>query len=62
MNGVCKNGIWGLGWLENHSKPSRDQCAYVLSTSGSTTPFDWSLANNTKVDYTRVNGGGGTTW
>ncbi len=49
MNGVCKDGAWGSGQLEDHSRPLRDQCAYVSSTSGSTTFPYWSSTDTTKI-------------
>jgi hypothetical protein len=62
MNGVYKNGAWSSGQLEDHSRPLRDQCAYVSSISGSTTfPYCFS-SHTTKVNNIHFNGGYGTTW
>ncbi len=62
MNGVCNDGAWGLGQLEDHFRPLRDQCAYVSSTCGSTTFPYCSSTDTTKVNNIHFNGGCGTTW
>jgi hypothetical protein len=46
INGVCKGGIWGSSWLEDHSKWSRDERAFILNTSASTTTMRNLVRNN----------------
>ncbi len=62
MNGVCKDGAWGLGQLEDHSRPLRDQYAYVSNINGSTTFSHCFSIDTIKVYCIHFNGGCGTTW
>ncbi len=29
MDGLCRSGVWGSGWLEDRSKQPSQQCAFV---------------------------------